>query len=259
MSPTLSARVRVLGSGKSNKNDPNDALSTAANLKPGGLSGRFKSAGAVLMLTWIEASDVIVGERKQQAQESLFDVERLDGQLLALKARIILDSDRRASWLGQHQKQLRPDRPHLRHPVLGSVKLVELTAEMVDQLLAAKAAAGLARIHVSRIRTILGDALKHAKRRGFVARNVAKRAVPPRTKAPVARRSFTPDEARALLLAARGERLESLVTVGLAAGLRPGELTGLLWSDLDLDGQPSTLTVSGAMKQSPDGRSPGEK
>lgn len=27
--PTLSARVRVLGSGKSQKNDPNDALSTA--------------------------------------------------------------------------------------------------------------------------------------------------------------------------------------------------------------------------------------
>jgi hypothetical protein len=27
--PTLAARVRVLGSGKSQKNDPNDALSTA--------------------------------------------------------------------------------------------------------------------------------------------------------------------------------------------------------------------------------------
>ena len=87
-----------------------------------------------------------------------------------------------------------------------------------------------------------------------MARNAAALAVMPRTKPPTERRSFTADEARALLVAAKGERLEALLVVGLSAGLRPGELTGLLWSDLELDRTPPTLTVSGAMKRGPDGR-----
>ena len=139
-------------------------------------------------------------------------------------------------------------------PALGKLKLNELGAERVDEFLAAKAQAGLAKTHVSRMRSILADALRHAERRGVVARNAAALAVTPRTKLPTERRSFTADEARALLVAAKGERLEALLVVGLSAGLRPGELTGLLWSDLELDRTPATLTVSGAMKRGPDGR-----
>jgi integrase len=139
-------------------------------------------------------------------------------------------------------------------PALGEIKLNELSAERVDEFLAAKARAGLAKTHVSRMRSILADALRHAERRGLVARNAAALAVMPRTKPPTERRSFTADEARALLVAAKGERLEALLVVGLSAGLRPGELTGLLWSDLELDRTPPTLTVSGAMKRGPDGR-----
>ena len=139
-------------------------------------------------------------------------------------------------------------------PALGVVTLSDLTAEMVDKFLAAKAGEGLAKTHVSRMRTILADALRHAERRGLVIRNVAALAVMPRTKPPTARRSFTPDEARAVLRAAQGERLEAMVALGLATGLRPGELTGLLWPDLALHAVPPTLRVSGAMKRGPDGR-----
>jgi integrase len=94
--------------------------------------------------------------------------------------------------------------------------------------------------------------LRHAERRGLVSRNAAALAVMPKTPPPKARRSLTPEEGLNLLAAARGERLEALVAVGLMLGLRPGELTGLLWSDLDLDGGPPTLTVSGSMKHHPD-------
>ncbi len=46
-----------------------------------------------------------------------------------------------------------------------------------------------------------------------------------------------------------------MVVVGLTVGLRPGELTGLLWADIDLDvRKPPTIAVSGAMKRGPDGR-----
>jgi integrase len=139
-------------------------------------------------------------------------------------------------------------------PALGHVKIDQLTAEMVDQFLATKAEAQLARTYVSRMRTLLADSLKHAERRGLVARNAAALSVMPRTKAPTERRSFSPDEAKALLKATQGERLRAAIFLGLASGLRPGELMGLLWTDLQLDGKPPTLTVTGAMKRKPDGR-----
>lgn len=111
-------------------------------------------------------------------------------------------------------------------PALGAIKLDKLTAEMVDQFLATMAKAGLARTHVSRMRTILADALRHAERRDLVARNAGALAVMPRTRPPAERRSLTPDEARALLHAAKGERLEGMVIVGLTVGLRPANSPG---------------------------------
>ena len=136
-------------------------------------------------------------------------------------------------------------------PQLGKIRLDKLTPEQVDRFLRSKADAGLGRSHVGRMRTLLADALTHAERRGLVARNAGALSVMPKTTAPTERQSFTPDQARALLGAAKGERLEALVVVGGSIGLRPGELLGLLWSDVDLDASPPTLSVSGSMKRQP--------
>ena len=43
------------------------------------------------------------------------------------------------------------------------------------------------------------------------------------------------EEAKTLLEAARGERLEALYVVAVTAGLRIGELLGLSWTDIDLE------------------------
>ena len=137
---------------------------------------------------------------------------------------------------------------HLK-PALGNVRLDKLTPEQVDRFLKSKAEAGLGRSHVGRMRSNLADALRHAERRGLVARNAGQLSVMPKVAAPTERQSLTADQARALLAAAEGERLEALVVVGGSIGLRPGELVGLLWSDVDLDA--STLTVSGSMKRQP--------
>ena len=139
---------------------------------------------------------------------------------------------------------------HLK-PALGKVRLDKLSPEQVDRFLSTKAAEGLGRSHVGRMRSILADALRHAERRGLVARNAGALSVMPKTTAPAERQSLTPDQARALLAAAQGERLEALVVVGGSIGLRPGELLGLLWCDIDLDASPPTLTVSGSMKRRP--------
>ena len=65
-------------------------------------------------------------------------------------------------------------------------------------------------------------------------RNVADAATAPRpTKKE--KRPFTPDQARALLEAASGDRFEALYVLAITAGLRRGELLGLRWQDVDLE------------------------
>jgi integrase len=104
------------------------------------------------------------------------------------------------------------------------------------------------------LRTLIADALRHAQRRWLVTRDAGELSVMPRVEPPAPRISMTPGEAAAFREAAKGERLEALVVVGLALGLRPGELTGLLWSDLHLRSDPPALDISGSMKKAPDGR-----
>lgn len=109
----------------------------------------------------------------------------------------------------------------------------------------------MARNSVMRVRSVLVMALKHAQRRDIVARNVAELFEMP-TSARDARsgRSLTPEQARQLLDAAKDDRLGGLVTVGLMVGLRPGELCGLRWEDIDLDA--GVLCVTQARKRTTD-------
>lgn len=132
-------------------------------------------------------------------------------------------------------------------PYLGAKRLRELAPEDVERLLAVMAKAGRSRRTVVRVKSYLGQMLAAAERRGRVARNVARVAELPATAAPVERRSLTHDEARAVLKAAEGRRLQALFVCALMLGLRPGELLGLRWDDVDLgDG---TLHVAVSLKR----------
>jgi integrase len=67
-------------------------------------------------------------------------------------------------------------------------------------------------------------------------------------------RSLTPEQARKLLAAAQRDRIGNLVVVGLMLGLRPGELCGLRWCDVDLDGGVLTVRQARRRERGPDGR-----
>jgi integrase len=58
-------------------------------------------------------------------------------------------------------------------------------------------------------------------------------------------------EAHTLLDAARGDRLEALYRLALATGAREGELLGLRWSDVDLDG--GVIRIRRTLLGTPDG------
>jgi integrase len=71
-------------------------------------------------------------------------------------------------------------------------------------------------------------------------------ARPPR-KAHVEVVALTVEEARALLAAAAGNRLEVLFTLALKTGMRRGELLALRWEDVDLD--KGVLQVRGTLRR----------
>ena len=122
-------------------------------------------------------------------------------------------------------------------PGLGHHRLQALTPEHVDSFLKAKAQDGYSKSTLIRLRSVLGQALRWAERRGYVARNAAALAdLPVAVKAANEGRSLTPDELTAFLAVAADQRLSALLHIMATVGTRPGEATGLRWVDIDLDG-----------------------
>jgi integrase len=63
---------------------------------------------------------------------------------------------------------------------------------------------------------------------------------------------LTAEEARKLLEAARGDRLEALFVLAIHTGMRRGELLGLTWSAVDL--QAATVRVRQTLTRTGNGR-----
>jgi integrase len=118
-------------------------------------------------------------------------------------------------------------------PVLGRIKLKALTPAHVQELYRCKMDSGLSSGSVRNIHATLHKALKQAVRWSLVPRNVTEATTAPRfTKKEM--QPLTPDHARTLLDAARGDRFEALYVLAITTGLRRGELLGLRWQDVDL-------------------------
>src|SRR5687768_2689650 len=133
-------------------------------------------------------------------------------------------------------------------PALGSKALRTLNTDDVEAMLVGMVRGGLSRNTVMRVRSVLVMALTHGERRGIVPRNVAAIAeMPAEARVTKVGRSLTVEEARQLLRTARGTRIEALVVTALMLGLRPGELCGLRWEDIDLDH--ATLQVRRSLKR----------
>ena len=128
-------------------------------------------------------------------------------------------------------------------------RVARLTIADVERMLDALAARGsrhdgkgrpFARATLGKLRATTIQILEFARRREMVTRNVAELAgMTPANDATRPRRSLTPEDARRLFdwLGAdgAGEHLSPMLRFGLLTGLRPGELFGMLWDDVDLE------------------------
>jgi integrase len=126
-------------------------------------------------------------------------------------------------------------------PLLGRHQLAKLAPQHVRAFIKQKLADGLSPRTVQLSLVILRRALGQAVKDGLVGRNVAKLADPPRWKRPEIK-PWEPAEAARFLDAIRTERLEAAYLLALSLGLRRGEVLGLRWPDVDLEGKAVTIS-----------------
>jgi integrase len=114
---------------------------------------------------------------------------------------------------------------HVR-PALGLVKLKNLNAMHLQRLYREKLDDDLSPATVQKIHHVLHKGLEQAMRWDLIPRNPADSVKAP-TPAPKEMRPLSASEARKLLEAAGGDRLEALYVLAVHTGMRRGELLGL--------------------------------
>ena len=120
-------------------------------------------------------------------------------------------------------------------PRLGKLKLSQLTARHLDDLYGAMKDAGKSPKTIRNHHAVISAALHQGVRWGWVRRNVAEQAKPPRV---AHRRVQAPsvDVVRDVIEEAerRDPRLAPLLMLAALTGMRRGELCALRWTDVDL-------------------------
>jgi integrase len=211
------------------------------------------------MVSWMAGGKrrrrAVYGDTKREATRKLKIVQRsiADGQtvtndretLSAFLARWLRDSAAptiRPSTLISYRSLIRT---HV-DPAIGSIRLSQLGPADIQRFLNGRTELGLSPRRVQYLHAVLRRALGQALRWGLISRNVATLVDPPRVpRAEV--RPLTTDQARDLLQAARGDRLEAIYTVALALGLRQGEILGLRWDDVDSEA--ATVRVQNSLQR----------
>ena len=138
-------------------------------------------------------------------------------------------------------------------PGIGAVALQDLKPREVDQWLQSLRERGLGNRTVEYAQAVLRRALQFAVEWEILERNPAAarfRAAKRKRMAGSSAnriRFLDPDEARKFLDVIRGSRHEALYTLAITTGLRPEELYGLRWKDVDVEAR--RLTVNQVMSK----------
>ena len=178
-----------------------------------------------------EVADKLVRALTDSASGYTFDTETMTvGEYLD---RWLNDSDRGSVRTSTYERHEQIVRLHLK-PAFGRVKLAKLTPAHVQGLYRHKLDSGLSPATVQKIHVVLHKALAQALKWNLIPRNAADAVKAPRPAAEEMR-PLSPDEARKLMEAAQGDKLEALYVLAVHTGMRQGELLALKWDDVDLN------------------------
>lgn len=141
------------------------------------------------------------------------------------------------AWLehqGKRPSTMATYRTHVENrirPELGSVKLSKLRPDRLDAFYMAQRESGLGVRTVTLLHSIIAAALEQGVKWGWLDKNPARQARPPRDTrdAPSA---LTPEQVQRLVDAADID-LAAAIMLAALTGARRGELCGLRWSDVD--------------------------
>jgi len=117
-------------------------------------------------------------------------------------------------------------------PIIGGVRLLRLSTAHVQDLYSRMTNAGLSPVSVRDYAARLNACLERAVELDLLTKNPAKAAQLPRQP----KREMvmlTAEQAKSLIGAAAGDRLEALLVLALATGARQGELLGLTWDRVE--------------------------
>lgn len=132
-------------------------------------------------------------------------------------------------------------------PHLGHLRLQQLGPSHVQALINQLVKDGLSPRTIRYVRSVLRAALNQALKWNLVSRNAASLVDLPRARQHEFK-VLDPGQAKALLLASKESRLEGLLSVALAVGLRIGEAMALQWDDVDWDTK--TVRIRRALQRS---------
>ncbi len=134
-------------------------------------------------------------------------------------------------------------------PALGQLRLVEMKPSHVKRWLTDLDGTGRSASYIGMAYKLVKAALDLAVQDELLARNPLMGVRPPRLPR-TSGKTLTVEQARRLLAAARGHRLELAMRLMLGLGLRRGEVAGLRWQDIDLE--LGTLTICGSATYTPE-------
>jgi integrase len=178
-----------------------------------------------------EVADKLIEALSNRNKGLVFDADNLKlGEYLG---RWLSDSVRDTVRLTTFERYEQVVRLHIR-PVLGKVKLKNITSAHVRGLYRQKLDAGLSPRSVQYVHVTLHKALKQAIADGLIPRNVTEAVKPPQVRREEMQ-PLTAEQVKVLFQAAKGDRLEALYVLAVTTGLRQGELLGLRWDDIDLE------------------------
>lgn len=164
-------------------------------------------------------------------------------------------------WLEGRQRSLKPQTRRRYNETLtlhvlpamggGRMKLDRVTVRDIEGLRDALAASKLSPTTQRTCLVNLQTALEEAQRRGLIVSNPVRLVAKPRAEHRP-KITLTREQARRLIKAAEGHKLDGVVAVALATGMREGEILGLHWRDVEIDER--RLHVRGSLGVNGDGR-----